>query len=45
VTGMGKGELMPIESTATAGNGNPKLTGSLGDVRSPTPYSRTGDLF
>ena len=26
-----------IESTATAGNGNPRLTGSLGDVRSPTP--------
>jgi len=34
VTGMGEGELMPIESIATPGNGNLKLTGSLGDVRS-----------
>jgi ATP-dependent Lon protease len=33
VTGMGEGELMPIESIATPGNGNLKLTGSLGDVR------------
>ncbi|KAF8494964.1 ATP-dependent protease La [Russula emetica] len=31
VTGMGEGELMPIESIATPGNGNLKLTGSLGD--------------
>ena len=36
VTGMGEGELMPIESIATPGNGNLKLTGSLGDVRSVT---------
>jgi len=34
VTGMGEGEIMPIESIATPGNGNLKLTGSLGDVRS-----------
>lgn len=34
VTGMGEGELMPIESIATPGNGSLKLTGSLGDVRS-----------
>ena len=34
VTGMGQGELMPIESIATPGNGNLKLTGTLGDVRS-----------
>jgi ATP-dependent Lon protease len=36
VTGMGEGELMPVESIATPGNGNLKLTGSLGDVRSLT---------
>lgn len=36
VTGMGEGEIMPIESIATPGNGNLKLTGSLGDVRSPS---------
>ncbi|KAI0276068.1 peptidase S16, partial [Russula aff. rugulosa BPL654] len=37
---MGKGELMPIESTATAaaGNGNPRLTGSLGDVIGSRAY-------
>jgi ATP-dependent Lon protease len=35
VTGMGEGEIMPVESIATPGNGNLKLTGSLGDVRSP----------
>jgi ATP-dependent Lon protease len=34
VTGMGEGELMSVESIATPGNGNLKLTGSLGDVRS-----------
>lgn len=34
VTGMGEGEIMPVESIATPGNGNLKLTGSLGDVRS-----------
>jgi ATP-dependent Lon protease len=34
VTGMGEGELMPVESIATPGNGNLKLTGLLGDVRS-----------
>lgn len=33
VTGVGEGELMPIESIATPGSGNLKLTGSLGDVR------------
>jgi ATP-dependent Lon protease len=37
VTGMGEGELMPIESIATPGNGNLKLTGSLGDVRFSFP--------
>ena len=39
VTGMGEGELMPIESIATPGNGNLKLTGSLGDVRFLTPWN------
>jgi ATP-dependent Lon protease len=34
VTGMGEGEIMPVESIATPGNGNLKLTGSLGEVRS-----------
>jgi ATP-dependent Lon protease len=38
VTGMGEGEIMPVESIATPGNGNLKLTGSLGDVRSPSTY-------
>jgi hypothetical protein len=33
VTGMGEGELMPIESIATPGSGNLKLTGFLGGVR------------
>jgi ATP-dependent Lon protease len=33
-TGMGEGELMPVESIATPGNGNLKFTGLLGDVRS-----------
>ncbi|KAI0298983.1 Lon protease C-terminal proteolytic domain-containing protein [Multifurca ochricompacta] len=32
VTGMGEGEIMPVESIATPGNGHLKLTGSLGDV-------------
>jgi ATP-dependent Lon protease len=41
VTGMGEGEIMPIESIATPGNGNLKLTGSLGDVRSPPNPSFT----
>jgi ATP-dependent Lon protease len=35
VTGLGEGEIMPVESMATPGNGTLKLTGSLGDVRSP----------
>ena len=44
VTGMGEGEIMPIESIATPGNGNLKLTGSLGDVRSPSnPFFATED--
>jgi ATP-dependent Lon protease len=34
VTGMGKGELMLVESIMTPGDGNLKLTSSLGDVRS-----------
>jgi ATP-dependent Lon protease len=34
VTGMGEGKLMPIESIATPGSVNLKLTGSLDDVRS-----------
>lgn len=34
VTGMGEGELIPVESIATSGNGNLKLAGSLGDVHS-----------
>ena len=33
VTGMGEGEIMPVESIATPGSGHLKLTGSLGDVR------------
>ena len=36
VTGMGEGEIMAVESIATPGTGNLKLTGSLGDVRSPS---------
>ncbi|KAH9029165.1 Lon protease C-terminal proteolytic domain-containing protein [Lactarius pseudohatsudake] len=32
VTGMGEGEIMPVESIATPGSGHLKLTGSLGDV-------------
>ncbi|KAI0246609.1 P-loop containing nucleoside triphosphate hydrolase protein [Lactifluus subvellereus] len=32
VTGMGEGEIMLIESIATPGSGQLKLTGSLGDV-------------
>ncbi|KAH9022777.1 ATP-dependent protease La [Lactarius pseudohatsudake] len=32
VTGMGEGEIMPVESIATSGSGHLKLTGSLGDV-------------
>ncbi|KAH9177271.1 Lon protease C-terminal proteolytic domain-containing protein [Lactarius sanguifluus] len=32
VTGMGEGEIMPVESIATPGSGRLKLTGSLGDV-------------
>ncbi|KAH9990850.1 Lon protease C-terminal proteolytic domain-containing protein [Russula vinacea] len=32
VTGMGEGEIMAVESIATPGTGNLKLTGSLGDV-------------
>ena len=38
VTGMGEGEIMPVESIATPGNGNVKLTGSLGDVRLFSPH-------
>jgi hypothetical protein len=37
---MGEGEIMPVESMATPGNGNLKLTGSLGDVRFPW-FTRT----
>lgn len=33
VTGMGEGEIMPVESIAVPGTGRLKLTGSLGDVR------------
>ena len=33
VTGMGEGEIMPVESIATPGSGHLKPTGSLGDVR------------
>jgi ATP-dependent Lon protease len=36
VTGMGEGEVMPVESIATPGSGQLKLTGSLGDVRPPS---------
>ncbi|VDC00890.1 unnamed protein product [Peniophora sp. CBMAI 1063] len=32
VTGMGEGEVMPVESIAVPGKGRLKLTGSLGDV-------------
>ncbi|KAI9435502.1 ATP-dependent protease La [Lactarius indigo] len=32
VTGMGEGEIMPVESIATPGSGHFKLTGSFGDV-------------
>ena len=32
---MGEGKIILVESMATLGNGNLKLTGSLGDVRSP----------
>ncbi|KAH9022788.1 ATP-dependent protease La [Lactarius pseudohatsudake] len=32
VTGMGEGEIMPVENIATPGSGHLKLTGSLGDV-------------
>ncbi|KZV72381.1 ATP-dependent protease La [Peniophora sp. CONT] len=32
VTGMGEGEVMPVESIAVPGKGSLKLTGSLGDV-------------
>jgi ATP-dependent Lon protease len=32
VTGMGEGEIMPVECIATPGTGNLKLTGSLGAV-------------
>ena len=34
VTGMGEDELMFIESITTPCNGNVKITGSVGDVRS-----------
>lgn len=33
VTGMGEGEIMPVESIAVPGSGKLKLTGSLGNVR------------
>jgi len=33
VTGMCEGRIMPVESIASPGNRNLKLTGSLGDVR------------
>jgi len=38
VTRMGEGKIMPVESIATPGNGNLKLTGSLGDVRLFSPH-------
>ena len=38
VTGMGEGDIMPVESIATPGNGNVRLTGSLGDVRLFSPH-------
>jgi len=40
VTGMGEGEIMPIESIATPGNGNLNLMGSLGDVCFSTRFSQ-----
>jgi len=40
VTGMGEGEIMPVESIATPGNGNLKLTESLDDVCFSTPVFR-----
>jgi hypothetical protein len=43
VTGMGEGEIMPVESIATPGNGNLKLTGSLGDVRIISPVEEGVD--
>ena len=46
VTGMGEGEIMPVESMATPGNGNVKLTGSLGDVRYfSSRFSQKGRRF
>lgn len=33
VTGMGEGEILPVESIAVPGTGKLKLTGSLGNVR------------
>ena len=32
VTGLGEGEIMPVETTAVPGSGQLKLTGSLGEV-------------
>ena len=45
VTGMGEGEIMPVESIATPGNGSLKLTGSLGDVRSPVLSEQATGFF
>ena len=45
VTGMGEGEIMPVESIATPGNGNLKLTGSLGDVRLFYSYFSRKDVL
>ena len=43
VTGTGEGEIVPVESIATPGDGNLKLTGSLGDVRFfSSPFSQKG---
>ncbi len=44
VTGMGEGEIMPVESIATPGSGHLKLTGSLGDVRPEHPYFQVARL-
>lgn len=37
VTGIGEGDLMPVESIVMHENGNPKLIGSLDDVRYLAP--------
>lgn len=42
VTGMGEGEILPVESIAVPGSGRLKLTGSLGDVRLFRCHRRLG---